>query len=337
MRITFQLQETDLANNGGSSTIVNSANMLCALGHEVNLVMSEENRFSWFPLEGPRGIITKGKNYPNAEVIIATGAKSVRHVLGASQSKGKKYWYVRAHEDWVLPEENILELYRNRKLSLLVNSVDLQKYIKRRVERDSVIIHPGQDLDKFYPTKERDWNKKEWVLGGLYNIKPRKRFKWIQEIYEQLKLKGVPIKLKLFGTYKLPKSIECDEYLFRPSKRELRKFYNSIDFWLAPTKSEGLHIPPQEIMLCGGIVIGANEPLSGMSDYLDHGVTGMRFSHWPEAVGMLLNLVKNEKKMVLLSKQGREKIISLGDRKQNMEKMISYFKQGNKKIIRRAR
>ena len=327
MKITFNLQGTGLGNNGGSATIVNSANVLTEFGQQVSLILDEKNKLTWFSLSKKVKIVmTEGQDYPNADVLIATGAKSVLHVLEAPEAKGEKYWYIRAHEIWVMSEAELFELYKNSNITLLVNSIHLQKFLRKKVKRDSMIFRPGQDLDKFYPTVDRDWgNKKEWVLGGLYNTKPRKRFRWVIEIYEQLEHRNIPVRLKLFGTEELSIDLQCIEYLYQPDKEELRNFYNSIDFWIAPTKSEGLHIPPQEIMLTEGIVFGANEELSGMDDYLIHNQTGMRFSHWSEAVSILLDLIKDKEKMKALSKQGRRKIVQLDSREENMKKMVNYF------------
>ena len=324
MRITFNLLGVNLANNGGSSTIVASANMLCALGCEIFLVMSEPSQFSWFPVIGPKEIITNGKEYPKADIHIATGAKSARYVLDAPEEAGKKFWYIRAHEKWVMSEEELFKLYRNSDLELIVNSIHLQKFLKRKINRESIVIHPGQELDIFYPTKERNWDKKEWVLGGLYNTKPRKRFEWVSLIYEQLKYSGIPVKLKLFGTYELPKEVECDEYLFQPDVVALREFYNSIDFWIAPTKSEGLHIVPQEAMLCGCVVFGADGALSGMDDYLTR-ETGIRFSYWMDVVNRIKG-IKDRSELKDLSEKGKEKILSLGTRERNMDGFLYYLK-----------
>ena len=336
MKINFQLQGINLANNGGSATIIASANTLSSMGEEVFLIMNEPSQFSWFPLLGPKEIITSGKDYPDADVHIATGAKSVIPVLDAPIESGKKFWWIRAHEKWVMPEENLYQLYRNIDISLLVNSIHLQKFLKGYIERDSVIMYPGQDLDKFYPTIKRTWEKKEWVLGGLYNTKQRKRFQWIQEIYTQLRNRKIPVKLKLFGTEKLDKKDHCDEYLYQPTKDELREFYNGIDFWIAPTLSEGLHIPPQEAALCGSIVIGALGELTGMDDYLIHNVTGMKFLYYTDAINLILGLIKDKEKMKLLSVNGRNKIISLGNRVDNMQRMINYFKVERNGMVRKV-
>ncbi|GAG16222.1 unnamed protein product, partial [marine sediment metagenome] len=159
--------------------------------------------------------------------------------------------------------------------------------------------------------------------------KSRKRFPWIIKIFNTLKDKDINIRLHLFGTLDKPANIEHSSYVKNPSPEQLLRFYNKVDFWLAPTMSEGLHIPPQEAMLCGCVLFGADEELSGMSDYLEDGKTGFIIKNCKDAAEKVADMVSSEDGRVLLeqaSKKGSKKIVSLGDRKANMERMIGLFK-----------
>ena len=85
-----------------------------------------------------------------------------------------------------------------------------------------------------------------------------------------------------------------DRYLYKPTPDQLREFYNEVDFWIAPTKKEGLHIPPQEAMLCGCVLIGTggkstkdDYALSGMHDYLVHNETGFAVDNPDRAVAII--------------------------------------------------
>jgi glycosyltransferase involved in cell wall biosynthesis len=325
MKITFSVQGTGAGDNGGTATIFHSANVLASMGHTVKIVSFDKSYFTWFKLEGVEYIKTKRYDYPDADVLIATGASSVKHVLNSPGKKGLKYWWVRAHETWITNHDNLLGMYRNPNIKLLVNSVHLQKFIHKRMGITPQIIRPGIDIDLWQSNRERDWERKEvFVLGGLYNEKPRKRFKWIPEIYEQLLGKKYKVKLYLFGTYDKPQGFPYDKYTKKPKQKTLEKFYNSVDFWLAPTKSEGLHIPPQEAMLCECIVFGACEELSGTADYLEHGTTGFITPEWSEAVDMIAKVIddKDRKNLYRIARAGKEKIIELGTRQTNMENLL---------------
>ncbi len=51
MKILFDTHGCPLANNGGSSTIVKSANTLVDLGHEVTIIANARNQHDWTPLK----------------------------------------------------------------------------------------------------------------------------------------------------------------------------------------------------------------------------------------------------------------------------------------------
>lgn len=328
MRITFNGQGTGFGDNGGTSTIFHSANVLHQLGHDVCVVSNKRNHFSWFELDGPRYFKTQKYDYPDADVLIATGVGSVKHVLDSGSKKGLKVWWIRAHETWAAEEDMLFGIYRNRNLWLIVNSVCLQRFISKKMDRTPEVIRPGITLEDFYVEKGRRWDKKKvFTLGALYNERPSKRFKWVLEIYEQLKAMDLHVKLNLFGTYERPQEFEFNKYAMKPTANQLRKFYNSVDFWLAPSKTEGLHIPPQEAMLCECAVVGADATLNGTTDYLEDKRTGFVVSDWPKAVQVIAGLIGEDGRSVLkvVSGNGRKKILELGDRHQNMRQFVRFL------------
>lgn len=330
MRIIFNLQRTGAGDNGGTATLFHTANVLHKLGHTVFMVSDIENQFTWFDLKGPEFILGDNKKLPDADVIVATGVKSVKSTLAANGSKGIKHWWVRAHETWSVENEgHLFAHYRNVNINKMVNSLCLQKFVQEKMDLTFPIIRPGTDIDFFKPTKIRNWKtKKLWNLGALYNEKERKRFGNVIEIFNLLKEKKVNVRLHLFGTDDLPEGIECSSYTQKPNPEELLKFYNKVDFWIAPTVSEGLHMPPQEAMLCGCVLFGADKELSGMVDYLVGGETGFVIENCQDITQLIDGLIVNKEGRELLesvSKKGREKIIDLGDRNKNVNKMIKLF------------
>jgi len=326
MKITFCCQTTGCGNNGGTASIFHSAEVLSNLGHQVNVVSDKKNLFNWFKLKGAKFIKATGIDYPDADVLIATGVGSVKNVLTAPPQKGFKSWWIRAHETWITGEPVLYSLYRRADIDKMVNSRGLRKFISRTVETSLTLVRPGLDFDVFYQSrKERDWNKKTFTLGALYNSKGSKRFKWIPYICERLKTLDIAFKLKLYGTVDDPVG-NYDEYISRPTAKELRKLYNEVDFWIAPTKAEGLHIPPQEAMLCGCIVIGASGELNGMNDYIEQGRTGFLVQDADKVVELLTSSIANNGTgLDKISKAGIERIKSMGDREQNMGYMVEHF------------
>ncbi len=341
MRITFNLQNVGAGNNGGTATLFHSANILHALGHKVNVVSDMENRFTWFELDGPEFVQTYRDDYPDADVLIATGTNSMKYVVNASKSKGIKFWWIRAHETWIVDLKTLLSRYKNPNVRKMANSEDLRKHIKKETGEKAVLMRPGLDFDMFRPAHKRDWlSKKDLVIGALYTERPSKRFKWVHYIIAGLRGKGISCKLKLFGTWEPPIALDYDEYLEKPAPERLARMYNEVDFWIAPTKMEGLHIPPQEAMLCGCVVIGAAGELNGMNDYIQHEATGHLVDHPDEAAEILVSFAEggeeNRKKAAGISKAGMLKIRSFGDRRMNMGLMVKHFEKVIEKFQRQS-
>ena len=328
MRITFDLRKTGLGNQGGSSTLVNSANTLFDLGHEVYIVDNMKNQHTWTPLRAKHIIINKHNKIPDADVIIATGYKSVKTTVKSLTNCGIKFHYIRAWETWQMPEQHIVKNILQHPTIKIVNSIGLQKKLKS-YNIDSKIIRPGYDLEDFYPQLKKD--NRTIILGGVYrtgkftNIK---RTNWILEAASHIKNKRKDVELWMFGTESKPRDLIIDKYFRSPSKEDKNYFYNMIDIFLAPTQQEGLHMPPAEAMLTETPVVGTNAELSGMQDYLIHEKTGLvSENNFESFLTNVKKLVINENRRKRLGISGRLKILDIGDRKTNMKKMVEFFEE----------
>ena len=327
MKIIFDLRRVGLGNNGGSSTLVKSANQLKDLGHEVILIDSINNKHTWSPLECSHIITNKDSDIPDADFIIATGYKSVASTVSAPSRCGVKCHWIRAWEYWQYDEKSILKNVLNQPTIKLVNSICLQSKLKK-YNFDSHIVRPGYDLQDHFSNHTRNFNR--IVLGGLYNIKgvheKRKRTSWILNAARVLKKFHPDIQLWMFGVSEGPK--EADLYFRLPSITEKNFLYNQVSIWLAPTMSEGLHIPPAEAMLTECPVVGTNAEMSGMQDYLINQETGIVT---PESIEVFIDnidkLIKNEDDRKKYGSNARNKILQLGSRIDNMGKFIALLEK----------
>jgi len=242
MRITFDLRRVGLGNNGGSSTLVKSGNTLVDMGHEVIFVDSMKNKYKWTPLKAKHMVRQDNKNLPDADVIIASGYKSVSRTMKSPSGCGIKSHWIRAWEYWQYSEKDIIDRVLKPDTVKLVNSICLQKKLKK-YGVDSHIIRPGYDFDQLYPIP--NYRKKgRVVIGGLYRAGThgrRKRTQWLFEAANHLKRKNSNVEFWLFGSEADPGNSIIDIYLRSPSMEDKNKFYNSVDIWMAPTQSEGLH------------------------------------------------------------------------------------------------
>ena len=328
MKIIFDLRKVGLGNNGGSNTIINSSNTLQELGHEVYLIDSFKNRNTWIPIKTKHRIINNDKDLPNADIIIATGYKSVGPTLSAPERCGKKASWIRAWETWVMPEAKIIKNIVNVPTIKLVNSLCLKDKLKQ-YNINSHIIRPGYELDKYINKNER--SNKEIIIGGLYNTRDkRKRNEWILEAVKILK-KKYNIKLYMYGSNKHINPI-VDHYISNPTIEQKVSLYNKIHIWLAPTNSEGLHMPPAEALLCGCVGVRTNAELCGMQEYLINRENGLvSENNFNDFVKMIGALIRKPEVIKILSKDSREYVEKLGDRKSNMKKLVKIFGEENVK------
>lgn len=326
MKIIFDLRNTGLGNGGGSQTLVKSANVLSDIGHDVKIIDSGKNQHTWNKLNVEHIIIKNDNDIPNSDVVIATGFKSIIPMLESPRRCGKKLIWCRGWELWIFDENKIIKLFKNNNFIKIVNSIGLQNKLKK-YNIDSYIIRPGHDFEDFYPMNIR--NKNKVIIGGLYNYKHKtKNSDLIIKIAKNLKLKYNNIELHMFGTSNNPNNKFIDKYVRQPNVKEKNNFYNNIDIWLSTSELEGLHICPAEFMLTKSCVIGNNSEMNGTRDYLINSETGLvSCGSKNDYIDKIELLIKNNNLRKKLSECGRNKILELGDRKDNMRKFIKLMER----------
>ena len=293
MRIIFNVQRVGLSNNGGSGTIIKTANCLSQIGNEVIISGDHPNKNTWVPLDnGVRYI--HSPNIPKSDFIIATGYYSVRSTI-TSPIKNK-FYYIRGFENWITSEDRLVQSYKQ--LKCIVNSEWLKNFLSKNGIKSN-LIYPGID-DKIFFDKN---SNRDIEIGGLYNKKHKtKRHNDIIEVSNKMKKS-----FKLLGLD-----------ISNPDPKTLNDFYNSIKVWYSPTELEGLHNCPMEASLSGcGIVVNDHER-NGMSDYCIDGNTALVYKSrdLDEAMSkieLLLNddllraKLKNNMNSLLIKKIGKRK------------------------------
>lgn len=324
MRIIFNLMNTGLNLNGGSKTLVESANTLKSLGEDVIIIDNGKSNYTWTEIKVPI-IKVKDVNDVNGDVIIATGINSLGHT---NKSKIKnKYTWIRGWEKWNVEENKLVKILKESNCKKIVNSIGLKNKLKI-YNIESTIIKPGYDFDKLYPLDIRKNNNKI-IIGGLYNEGKKrsgKRTNWIFEIYNTLKRK-YNIELYMFGIDGTPK-LYVDKYFKNPDDETKNKIYNKVNIWLSTSELEGLHITPAEAMLTECLVVGTDSELNGTKDYLINSETGIctknDFNSFLSGVELAINS-KNKRKT--FGKNARNKILSLGSREENMKELIKLLNE----------
>jgi len=325
MKIIFNLLNVGLGGNGGSSTIVKSANMLSFLGHDVIIIDGGRNQYTWSPILVDHRVIRNINDIPPADIIIASGIKSLDSTNKSSIRK-KVYW-CRGWEVWQIPEIKLVHAIKESPTFKIVNSLCLQKKFEEFGIK-SYVVRPGYDFDEIFPLNIRKQNK-SIILGGLFNsgIKRKsKRTEWIFSTYKKLKEKH-NIELIMFGSDGTP-TFQLKEYFKNPKINIKNEIYNKCDIWLSPSNLEGLHIAPAEAMLAECPIISTSASMSGTQDYLIHKQTGLiSDDNLKDFIRCTEVLIQKKEIRENLGKNAREKIFELGDRKANMERMVKIFQE----------
>lgn len=240
MRIVFNLHRVGLGNNGGSRTLIRSAETLQSLGAEVYIYSDCANKYTWH-----RTDIPMTRKPIKCDAVIATGYNSVASTM--KYNCDKKLYYVRGFELWVTSEKNLLRSYKP--LHCIVNSEWLLGYMTSKgIYAD--LVYPGLDFDQYRIVQ----NKRTPVLGGLFHTRHKtKRHCDVEAVANKL---GCSL-------------VMLNRDLKNGNPNQVRDFYQKTSVWMAPTELEGLHNPPMEACLCGNAVVRSDHARGGMADYAD--------------------------------------------------------------------
>ena len=151
-----------LNNDGGSLTILKSADALRKLGHHVHIVTCSD-RHTW--IKHPKVI----KKIPyDTDACIAVSASAVKPMLQSMPSYAKPFWWMRGIEKWQMPKEQILKWASN--IKVIVNASHLQRWLEKHdiISPAPQLCYAGLDLDHWKDFGRRKLNGKT-TIGCLYN------------------------------------------------------------------------------------------------------------------------------------------------------------------------
>lgn len=245
MKIAFNASVCGLANNGGSKTIFRSADVLRALGHEVNIV-ARVDHFTWF--DHPACSIAIPSN---VDVVVAVSASDVNHTLSHSPKGAERVWWMRGWEKWIKGGDEFYFVSQAKKIKVIVNSSWLKTELAQ-YDIHSQLCYSGLDIDFWQESKP-----KYHIVGGVINERHETKRNDIVKKYASVIID------KPHNDY------------------ELRDKYSMCSVWLAPTELEGFHNVSAEAALCGSLIVCNRINSNGMGDWATDR-TAERFSYEDE-------------------------------------------------------
>jgi len=308
INIAFNLVSCGLANNGGSQSIARMAMALDELSHSVKILLDSPDRFTWFEIPARlkhfvTGIDRDVSRWPKYDIIVATGCNTVESTVSYPHlSMKNKFYWIRGHETWANPEEQLFKKYKSG-LNLLVNSEWLKRMLNDVCLVDSKIQYPGLPIDEIFSCLKHGMTESptgKVTIGALYYMdKHTKKFMDILQMAYHLQTIGLLHELILFGDKTLmPQVVDGLSYIpfkffLRPTFEKKIEIMSLCDIWLSTTILEGLHIPPMEAGLCNCNLVVRDCTKSGVSDYAINNFTSLNYISIPDAIHSIFMYAEN--------------------------------------------
>ena len=308
MRIVFNVKHVGLGNNGGSRTLIKSAEILQGLKNKV-IIVTDTNHYNWHKIQVPvKNYVGQGwrKLVRKCDIMVATGYASVRTTRQVQ--KNKAFYYIRGFERWCASKKDLIKSYKS--LNCIVNSEQLKKYLKKKGIQ-SELIYPGLYFDDFYSTGNDRGN----IIWGIYSKRHKtKRHKDVIEIGKQLGYKVLLLNRDIVNAH----------------SDQLREFYNKIKVWVSSSELEGLHNCPHEAALCGCSLVVTDHKWGGVQDYATEETALIYPAGDLDRAAQQVKRAMNDADLRNRLNSKMQDLLKnkVGSREDNMKKMMQIFQGG---------
>lgn len=223
----------------------------------------------------------------------------------------------------------------------------VSKFLKEKtltnydIEKDIEVIPNFVDTSIFKPLghcihKGHIAPKGEKILIHTSNFRPVKRVPDTIRIFDLVR-KEVPSKLLLVGDGPERSECErlcrqlnlCDEVKFLGKQDGLVEILNSADLFLIPSQSESFGLAALEAMACGLPVISSS--VGGLPELVKHNESGFiaEIGDVERMAKYAIDLLTNEKKYTLFSKNARERAVQQFD----VSKVVPMYEKHYQNIL----
>lgn len=285
MRITFLVPH--LKVSGGVRVILTYADLLASRGHNVSVVVQNENPFRrivanliqhkppWFSHMRARIVRVpdlREKHIPKADTIIVSAWRDAVHCMTYSDRVGKKFYLVQHDERLYHGEPETVEKTFRSSLRKIVVSTWLKETFRKEFGQEAFLLLNTVDRKLFYPVPvEPDPNTiRVLLLDHTYEWKGTTEG---VEIVRDIKIRHPGIRLVLFGARRSNPPFSYDEYYFNPSQTKLKEIYSGAHIFLSPSWDEGFGLPALEAMACRCALVTYDN--GGSRDYALNGRTAL--------------------------------------------------------------
>jgi N-acetyl-alpha-D-glucosaminyl L-malate synthase BshA len=219
-----------------------------------------------------------------------------------------------------LKEKTLTNYNINKDIEVIPNFVDTQLY--KPMEADCI--------------KRRLAAEGEKILVHTSNFRPVKRVTDVIKVFDIVQ-KEIPSKLLLIGDG--PDRSECerltrqldlnDKVKFLGKQEGLVEILSCSDLFLIPSQSESFGLAALEAMACGLPVISSS--VGGLPELVKHNESGFiaEIGDVERMAKYAIDLLTNEKKYKIFSKNSRERAVNLFD----ISKVVPLYEEHYRKIL----
>lgn len=350
MKIVFCLPAITSRASGGYKIVFEYANRLQKRGHDIDLVFLTDyydhfflptlwlkKQFGrirligfpkWFPLDPKINRIATsyrdGRDFPDADIVIATEVGTAHTVAELSPLKGKKFYFIQGFENWLLSEEEVINTYKLGMRNITIASW-LEQLVKEKSGANAITVSNPIDISKFYVKTPID-GRNPFEIGMLYHHQEHKgvpialeALDIVREVYPQLRL-------NLFGVPDNPNLGDWVTYTQAANDKQLLDIYNKSAIFVCASIEEGFGLTGAESMACGCALVSTS--YRGVFEYAENGVNALLspVNNVETLAANIIELIRNQELRIKLAKNGSEKLKSM-DWESAVDKLVEAFEE----------
>ena len=197
--------------------------------------------------------VVSNRTVRDADASMATAFPTAMSVNALAPSKGRKYYFVQGHEQWMVDREIVDKTYA-LPLGIITIAPHLTELMKSRFRRDvRAEVHNGIDLDFFRPPAAKKWGAFRILMLHHFNVVKGTEFGL--KALEAIHARFPHVRISLFGHLPFPDCPGYIEFHQDPAPQSLVRLYQESQIFLSPSVLEGWHLPPMEAMACQCAVV----------------------------------------------------------------------------------